>query len=128
MAGRRTLRMRAPTHTQNRACAVGQLQTAAPVRVSMAAERKTKLSKNLLRMKVRGRGEAGRAVGMPSLSDLAGAEAAGVQGIREAEDIQLSGSFIHWSSACSALGTGNWIINFGGFSLKTGGRIGETDA
>lgn len=68
-------------------------------------------------------------MGIPSLSDLAGAEAAGVQGIREApEDIQLSGSFIHWSSACSALGTGNWIINFGGFSLKTGGRIGETDA
>lgn len=81
----------------------------------MAAERKTKLSKNLLRMKVRGREEAVGAVGIPSLSDLAGGEAAGVQGIREApEDIQLSGSFIHWSSACSALGTGNWIINFGG--------------
>lgn len=84
----------------------------------MAAERKTKLSKNLLRMKVRGR----RGGGWGNRGTWASGPGRGSGGRRREAPGKARGppawTFIHSFSACSASGTRNWIVNPGDSLIK----------
>ena len=73
-AGGRTLRMTAPTHTQKRACAVGPVADRG-ARWESVWRPSAKLSypRTCCAWRCGDAREAGRAVGIPSLSDLAGA-------------------------------------------------------
>lgn len=85
---------------------------------SMAAERKTKLSKNLLRMKVRGcRGARPGKQDYLVLQAWPRPRQWAYRGTRDARGPPAL-AFIHSLSACSALGIGNRIRNLAGFLIK----------
>lgn len=115
-AGRRPLRKTPPLCASQCACAVGCVAAIrTPAGASMASDRKTKLSKNLLRMKVRGAG--GARMGGQGHRGLLAWPRLGQRAYRGPRGSPAL-AFIHSLRACCVLGPGNWIRNPAGSLLK----------